>query len=150
MAYQIIISPIHYLVWLTTLTLFHDCWAMPFHENIVQGFIYAIIWQAMANKTAEQAIGLWPSFILQWMSSAGFSTKGRLLVKSNIICPSDKLSWQPGCPVLNINIQGKSLLQPRKWLFGQPARKLSVDPSICLKKGNILYFICWSYWSCWT
>ena len=37
---------------------------------------------------------------------SGFYTKGRLLVKSNLICPSDKLSWQPGCPVLNINIQG--------------------------------------------
>ena len=36
----------------------------------------------------------------------GFYTKGRPLVKSNLICPSDKLSWQPGCPVLNINIQG--------------------------------------------
>ena len=35
-----------------------------------------------------------------------FYTKGRPLVKSNLICPSDKLSWQPGCPVLNINIQG--------------------------------------------
>ena len=34
----------------------------------------------------------------------GFYTKGRPLVKSNLICPSDKLSWQPGCPVLNINI----------------------------------------------
>ena len=33
-------------------------------------------------------------------------TKGRPLVKSNVICPADKLSWQPGCPVLNINIQG--------------------------------------------
>ena len=33
-------------------------------------------------------------------------TKGRPLVKSNLICPSDKLSWQPGCPILNINIQG--------------------------------------------
>ena len=37
---------------------------------------------------------------------AGFYTKGRPLVKSNLICPSDKLSWQPGCPILNINIQG--------------------------------------------
>ena len=36
----------------------------------------------------------------------GFYTKGRPFVKSNLICPSDKLSWQPGCPVLNINIQG--------------------------------------------
>ena len=35
-----------------------------------------------------------------------FYTKGRPLVKSNLICPLDKLSWQPGCPVLNINIQG--------------------------------------------
>ena len=39
----------------------------------------------------------------QW---TGFYTKGRPLVKSNLICPSDKLSWQPGCPILNINIQG--------------------------------------------
>ena len=36
----------------------------------------------------------------------GFYTKSCPLVKSNLICPSDKLSWQPGCPVLNINIQG--------------------------------------------
>ena len=35
-----------------------------------------------------------------------FYTKGRPLVKSNLICPSGKLSWQPGCPILNINIQG--------------------------------------------
>ena len=39
-------------------------------------------------------------------SFSGFYTKGRPLVKSNLVCPSDKLSWQPGCPVLNINIQG--------------------------------------------
>ena len=38
--------------------------------------------------------------------TSGFYTKGRLLVKSNQICPLDKLSWQPDCPVLNINIQG--------------------------------------------
>ena len=37
-------------------------------------------------------------------SPAGFYIKGRPLVKSNLICPSDKLSWQPGCPILNINI----------------------------------------------
>ena len=35
-----------------------------------------------------------------------FYTKGHPLIKSNLIFPSDKLSWQPGCPVLNINIQG--------------------------------------------
>ena len=39
-------------------------------------------------------------------SSAGFYTKGRPLVKSNLNCPLDKLSWQPGCPILNINTQG--------------------------------------------
>ena len=32
--------------------------------------------------------------------------KGRPFVKSNLICPSDKLSWRCGCPVLNNNIQG--------------------------------------------
>ena len=44
--------------------------------------------------------------LLCYYNMAGFYTKGRPLVKSNLICPSDKLSWQPGCPVLNINIQG--------------------------------------------
>ena len=43
---------------------------------------------------------------------AGFYTKGRPLVKSNLICPSDKLTWQPGCPVLNINIQGNFCISP--------------------------------------
>ena len=33
---------------------------------------------------------------------AGFYTKGCPLAKSNLICLSDKLSWQLGCPVLNI------------------------------------------------
>ena len=42
----------------------------------------------------------------QQFSMSGFYTKGRPLVKSNLIRPSDTLSWQPGCPVLNINIQG--------------------------------------------
>ena len=32
-----------------------------------------------------------------WDISPGFYTKGRPLVK---------LSWQPGCPILNINIEG--------------------------------------------
>ena len=32
--------------------------------------------------------------------------QGHPPVKSNLFCPSDKFSWQPGCPVLNINIQG--------------------------------------------
>ena len=41
-----------------------------------------------------------------WFIVTGFYTKGRPLVKSNLICPLDNLSWQPGCPVLNINIQG--------------------------------------------
>ena len=36
----------------------------------------------------------------------GFYTKGRPLVKSNLICHSDKLGWPPGCPVLNNNMQG--------------------------------------------
>ena len=81
---------------------------------------------------------------------SGFYTKGRPLVKSNLICPSDKLSWHPGCPVLNINLYDtrKFLYQPRKWLFlrlafntrlrlfGQPARKLSVDPWTAERDGH--------------
>ena len=42
-------------------------------------------------------------WIQRWLS--GFYTKGRPLVKSNLICPLDKLSWQPSCPVFDINIQ---------------------------------------------
>ena len=42
---------------------------------------------------------------LLWANiNTGFYSKGRPLVKSNLICPPDKLSWQPGCQVLNINI----------------------------------------------
>ena len=44
--------------------------------------------------------------IVGWYKHSGFYTKGRPLVNSNLICPSHKLSWRPGCPVLNINIQG--------------------------------------------
>ena len=44
--------------------------------------------------------------LVKYRGISGFYTKGRPLVKSNLICPSDKLSWQPGCPILNINIQG--------------------------------------------
>ena len=40
------------------------------------------------------------------MTCSGFYTKGRPLVKSNLICPLDKLSWQLGCLDLNISIQG--------------------------------------------
>ena len=40
------------------------------------------------------------------LSEPGFYTKGRPLVKSDLIFPLDRLSWQPGCPVLDINIQG--------------------------------------------
>ena len=61
-------------------------------------------------------------------ADTGFYTKGLPLVKSNLICPSDKLSWQPGCPVLKHQYTRKFLYQPRKWLFGQPANKLGVDP----------------------
>ena len=38
--------------------------------------------------------------------TTGFYIKGRPLLKSNLICDSDKLGWRPGCPVLNNNIQG--------------------------------------------
>ena len=40
-----------------------------------------------------------------WKYLSGFYTKGCPLVKSNLIWPSDKLIWRPGCAVLNINIQ---------------------------------------------
>ena len=77
------------------------------------------IWCHRSGSTLAQVMTCCltaPSHYLNqcWLSSsllvhspvAGFYTKGRPLVKSNLIRPSDKLSWQPGCPVLNINIQG--------------------------------------------
>ena len=53
---------------------------------------------------SAQRLSIRPTSVPHHMS--GFYTKGRPLVKSNLICPSDKLSWQPGCPVLDIIIQG--------------------------------------------
>ena len=73
---------------------------------------------SVADQRKIKAPCQWPlwgeSSSDQWFSSQmasyvenalGLYTKGRLLVKSNLICP-DKLSWQPGCSVLNINIKG--------------------------------------------
>ena len=56
------------------------------------------------HRNKCQSLGYWQELGLPYWP--GFYTKGRPLVKSNLICPSDKLSWQPGCPILNINIQG--------------------------------------------
>ena len=63
---------------------------------------------SLYNKVVGGYIGftlsIRPTSIPHHMS--GFYTKGRPLVKSNLICRSDKLSRQPGCPVLDIIIQG--------------------------------------------
>ena len=50
------------------------------------------------------------------------------LVKSNLICPSDKLSWQPGCPVLNINTQGNFCISQGNGSSDNLLKKVSVDP----------------------
>ena len=74
---------------------------------------------------------------------AGFYTKGCPLVKSNLICPSDKLSWQlvTWLSSFKYQYQRKFLYQPRKWLFGQPARKLSVDPCFVCYSFDIMAFL---------
>ena len=53
----------------------------------------------------------------------GFYPKGRPLVKSNLFCPLT--IWLSR---FEYQYTRKFLYQPRKWLFGPPARKLSVDP----------------------
>ena len=63
-----------------------------------------LIWQRSPNLTISSKLAAAPNWYKN-CSDAGFYTKGRPLAKSNLICPSDKLSWQHGCPVLNINIQ---------------------------------------------
>ena len=77
----------------------------PSHRPVTRSF--NVFFDLHLNKRlSKQSRRRWfetPSLSL-WRP--GFYTKGRPLVKSNLICPSDKLSWQPGCPVLNINIQG--------------------------------------------
>ena len=59
--------------------------------------------QALMKASVYLFYKWWPDGL---DGATGFYTKGRPLVKSNLIGPSDKLSWQPGCPVLNVNIQG--------------------------------------------
>ena len=61
-------------------------------------------------------------------TNAGFYTKGRPLVKSNLICPLDKLSWQPGCPVLNINIQSNPVISRAVNSRKSVSRACTLDP----------------------
>ena len=77
-----------------TLSVWEDKNIYNIHLNlIIFGFRQHMVSQALVNNGPKHLV-------------TGFYTKGRPLVKSNLICPLDKLSWQPGCPVLNINIQG--------------------------------------------
>ena len=77
-------------------------------------------------------MGIWRYFSVYHRSS-GFYTKGRPLVKSNPICPSDKFSWGPGCPVLNNNIQGNFCISQGNDSSDNLLKKLSVDPCSCLQ-----------------
>ena len=70
-------------------------------STVLDGFFPYSVQMISSMRRCVACDNLWP-----WPISSGFYTKGRPLVKSNLICPSDKLSWQPGCPILNINIQG--------------------------------------------
>ena len=71
-----------------------------FHRN----WIIVAWWRHVLLSNCRSVNGLVP---------AVFYTNGHPLVKSNLIRPSDKLSWQPGCPVLNINIQGNFCISQR-------------------------------------
>ena len=58
-----------------------------------------------------------------------FYIMDRPLVKSKLICPSDKLSWQPGCPVLDINIQGDFCISQVNGSSDNLPENFSVDPA---------------------
>ena len=68
-------------------------------------FLNGFSWLKMSEFWLKFYSFMFPKFHLT-INQPGFYTEDHLLVKSNLICPSDKLSWQPGCPVLHINIQG--------------------------------------------
>ena len=72
----------------------------------------------------------------QWVeitevTGTGFYTKGCPLVKSNLISPSDKLSWQPGCPVNLISPSDKLSWQP-----GCPVLNINIQGNFCISQGN--------------
>ena len=93
---------------------------MDIHWTHIKGFPQH--WMARVSlHNILQYSSLKMAWALDW---SGFYTKGRPLVKSNLFCPSDKLSWQPGCPVFKYQYTRKFLYQPRKSPFRQPARKL--------------------------
>ena len=60
----------------------------------------------------------------------GFYTKGRPLIISNLICPLDKLSWQPGCPVLDINLQGNFCIMQGNGSSGNLLENLVQTPDV--------------------
>ena len=64
----------------------------------------------------------------------GFYTERRPLVKSNLTCPSEgQVQLTTWLSSFKYQYTRKFLYQPRKWLLGQPARKLSVDPWLKFK-----------------
>ena len=90
--------------------LFLTCYFMWWTHKSAKNYHRALI-----SPLLPRAAFFWPSIVTssqlicdvsRTRNTAGFYTKGRPLVKSNLICPSDKLSWRPGCPVLNNSIQG--------------------------------------------
>ena len=92
--YFIILSSVNLIIWNK---YFQALMKLDFHP-------YALKWYRYQLPSSESWL---PSQTkVSSHDCPGFYTKCRPLVKSNLICPSDKLSWQPGCPVLNINIQG--------------------------------------------
>ena len=72
--------------------------------------MYRVVFKANINTSWEKLQDIPPWYVRHVHVCtdliSGFYTKGRPLIKSKLICPSDKLSWQPGCPILNINMQG--------------------------------------------
>ena len=73
-------------------------WCNFLHKNLLQKF------NSDPKKTSsfQDSVNQWHIQQISDLAQdcTGFYTKARPLVKSNLICPSDKLGWQPGCPVL--------------------------------------------------
>ena len=92
-------------------TIIYKLWYFFFNKRIIV-VSKSLLTMNNKGKSFSWSVGVLIIEVLLHMIT-GFYTKGRPLVKSNLICPSDKLNWQPCCPVLNIDIQGNFCISQR-------------------------------------
>ena len=113
------LASLHYIELYVSMFSLHLCWPIGGLPMCVLSYIFAwhrgssgqrpwvrLLHSFVHCHLARLCKDLFSAAIRDRERSRVLCTKGRPLVKSNLICPSDKLSWRPGCPFLNINIQG--------------------------------------------